>query len=96
MDKETTKILSEGERIRQTLDTPGWGIMEERMESIIRDVTDIRNIPGDTAEERLREIEKREGAVSLLEVWLNMVKGDTLNAELLAPKIDDDGLVNRD
>lgn len=90
MDKETQKQISDADRIRQTLETPGWEIIEKKLDDIILTVTDIRNLEGKTKEERLDELEKKEAAVSLLEHWVSSVKGDAINAQQMKPKEDEE------
>ena len=77
MDNETKKLLSDIEMIKHTIDTPGWCIIEERMKGLIEDVCNIRNIDKAlSTEEKLKQLEIREGSADLVEQWLESVKGD--------------------
>jgi hypothetical protein len=87
MDKETSQALSDKDKIKQTLSTPGWEVIEKKLDDIILSITDIRNLEGKTREERLDEIETKEAAVSLIEYWISSIKGDAINAENLRSRI---------
>jgi len=91
MDKETQKQLSDIQMIKNTLDTPGWCIIEERMKGLIEDICDIRNIGKDLkTEEKLKQLEIREGSADLVEKWLESVKGDAEWGEEKADKTQSD------
>jgi len=86
MDKETQKLLSDIEMIKNTLDTPGWCLIESRMKGLIEDICNIRNFEKDMkTEDKLKQLEIREGSADLVEKWLESVKGD---AEWGAEKAD--------
>ena len=91
MDEETKAKLAEIESIKRTLDTPGWEVIENRINGLIEDICDIRNIDKeayDTTEKRLHQMEVREGASELVSKWVNILKSE---AEWSKPeKIEDE------
>lgn len=77
MDEETKKLLSEVEMIKHTMETPGWSVIERRMNGLIEDICNIRNIDKNLdTEERLRQLEIRDGSAELVEKWFESIKGD--------------------
>lgn len=77
MDKETKEQLAIIENIKHTLDTPGWAVIEERINGMIEDICDIRNFEeGLKVEDRLRQLEIRQGSAELVEKWIKTIKGD--------------------
>lgn len=84
MDQETKEQLAEVANIKHTLDTPGWGIIESRINGLIEDLCDFRGIGKDLdPTERIRLLEVREGAAELIEKWIKTIKGDAEWAEPL-------------
>jgi len=92
MDQETKEKLAEIESVKHTLDTPGWGVIEARINGMVEDLCNIRRTnfeDGITLEERLKQLEIREGAAELVEKWLGVIKSD---AEWAKPLKSEDTL----
>jgi hypothetical protein len=83
---ESQKIIADSIKVRQTIETDGWKIMAERLDKLVNDICDIRALQGFKPEERGPEMQRRLDAVSLVEAWLTMVKGDSEAAESMIVK----------
>lgn len=96
MDKETKKLESDIIMIKNTLDTPGWGVIEDRITKLISDLCDFREVGKDLKpEERIRLLEVREGASELVEKWLESIKGDAEWGEEKAERTLTDEIYNK-
>lgn len=80
IDQETAQLLSESDHIRQTLDSEGWKLMAERLDTIIARITDIRSFTEIPKERFAEELERRLGSVSIVEEWLNAIKGEVMTS----------------
>jgi len=76
MTDEHEQILSESQEITFTLNSAGWAILEQRANKMINELMDIRTLTGETTEDKMKEIEKRELGISLFTQLLQDLKGE--------------------
>lgn len=69
-DPETKKIFTDAEEIRLMTEGRGWQIVESKLKDKILDLQMIGNVTGSTTEEKIRNMEARQIAVSILFEWL--------------------------
>lgn len=70
LDRDTKLEFTEGEHIRQMLETKGWDIVKAALDKKILDLQMIGNVDGATAEEKVRNMEVRICVVATLYEWL--------------------------
>ena len=70
MDKETKKILSEGEQIQQMTETQGWQIVKERIFKRLADAGSILGIESKDPEKMMLELSAKQMAVQIVIDWL--------------------------
>lgn len=99
LDKETKKVLSDGEQINDLISSRGWSIAKKKLLQKVAILDSISSVPQDIQNpmNRLRELEIREGVVSVILEWLRDVEGTAQqfksNAEILQVE-KEDSLVN--
>lgn len=74
-DKHTQKITTEGERIKNFIEGEDWKWVKDLFDEKIKLLTDIRTIEDTTPEQKTAEMDKRIGAVSVIEQVLEEIEG---------------------
>lgn len=85
-NKEEQKKLSDAEHLIAMKGSHGWAILMDRYENIVKQISDLRTIPLKVIEnnvekeltttERMDEMIKREGALSLFESLFGSITAD--------------------
>ena len=77
LDKETQEIYNEGERLSNFVASEDWQRVKAKLVAKINKLTDIRSIPteGLSKEQVADEMDRRIGAASLVEEWLEEIEG---------------------
>ena|SRR6185369_12304955 len=76
MDEETLDVLREGQLVEDFVNSDGWRYAKDKLETILKKVDAISSLPeGLTREQKLEEMDRRQGAISLVREWMNLVEG---------------------
>jgi len=75
LDKDTQKVLNEGERLKSLVENTGWELAKAKLTEKILDLQSIKNLSGVTPEEVVSEIKARNTAVDILMEWLKEIEG---------------------
>ncbi len=98
LDKDTQKVLSEGEQIANLVQSDGWRLVRMRLFNKITDLNSVLGITGKTNEEILRELGVRQEAVKTLFDWLREIEGTAAghqtNAELFKKDMQENYLIS--
>lgn len=80
MDKQTKKVLSDGEKLKSMCNTEGWMIAKRKLYGKINDVASILGIEKGkrSAEEVLAEIGGRQVATQMVIDWISEIEGIVL------------------
>jgi hypothetical protein len=76
MDKETKRVLTNLEQIKRTQETPGWRIIVDRLNGLIEDLCDIRNVKEEDKESRLYQLDVRAAASEIVETWIKAIQDE--------------------
>lgn len=89
MDKQTTKLLHNGEELKMLVESDGWAIARKKLLDMISEVDSLTNFEREkkTNEEIVSEMGARQIAVEILMNWLRDIEGSVVqyktNAEAL-------------
>lgn len=70
LDEETKKELTDAESILFMTESRGWKVVKERLDAKIVDLQLIGNVEGSTPDEKVKNMEARAMAVTILYDWL--------------------------
>ena len=70
------KIITDGEAIRETIKSNGWGLIRRKLTDKIMDLQSVMNIEAKTPEEAVNDIRARKSSIEILVSWLKDVEGD--------------------
>ena len=94
---EKQQIITDGEAIKETLKSNGWGLIRAKLTEQIMDLQSVMNIDAENPEEVVRDIKARRTAIDILVSWLKDVEGDLEqyedNKNLLED--EDNGIIKR-
>lgn len=71
MDKETKKVLTDGEKLKLMTEHEGWAIAYQKLSDKIMDLQFIANVDDSDANKALIDMKARKYAVALLWDWVN-------------------------
>ena len=76
-NKETAKILSDGQKIEDFVKSDGWKLARKMLYDKLITLDSIASVPktGLTDEQKLREYDVREGVVAIILEWIKEVEG---------------------
>jgi hypothetical protein len=69
-DQDTVKELSAAEHLKNMVASQGWQIAKAALDKEIIDLQMIGNVVGSTPDEKVKNMEARTMAVSILYTWL--------------------------
>ena len=76
LDQETDKVLSEGEKVMNFVNSDGWRWAKDRILDLVADVQNIGNIDASVSSDvLLREVQAKQLAVDMVKRWLEEVEG---------------------
>lgn len=75
MSDSENKVQSEGERIKQVMDMPGWELIEKMFEDEIMDLQSIKNVDDSDAETALADMKARNMSVTKMMNWWRKIHG---------------------
>jgi len=77
LDKETQKVLSEGEKIRDGINSDFWRIIRGKLTDLInsQDSLSAMEFEGKSTEQKALEAESRANTVATLKQWLADIEG---------------------
>lgn len=83
LDKDTQKILSDGEKMEEFVKGEGWALAKKKLYDRLITLDSISSVPkkGFTPERRLKEFEIREGVVSVILDWISDIEGTAQSAK---------------
>lgn len=89
LDKETKKVLSDGEKLQNLVNGEGWGVVKAQLLAKISAVDSVSNIDlTRSADELVKDMMARAGAISIVLEWLKEIEGQAAqiqnNKQLLA------------
>ncbi|HWV44753.1 MAG TPA: hypothetical protein VN039_01820 [Nitrospira sp.] len=96
IDTETQAILTEGEHYKALVDSEGWKLAHASLQDRIIDLQMIGNVTGQTAEEKVRDMEARMMASNILFQWLQDVHGRVQQFEANKNLAPQDPIISRD
>lgn len=77
LDKETKKILTDGEKIERFIESEGWKLVKQKLIAKLAIINSISLVPKETnREDMLKEYELREGVVSIVLDWIRDIEGE--------------------
>ncbi len=75
LNKDTQKVLREGEQIANLVKSDGWRLVRAKLFNKITDLNSVLGIAGKTNEEIVRELGVRQETVKALFEWLREIEG---------------------
>jgi hypothetical protein len=99
LDEDTKQELTDAESVILMIESAGWKVVKDKLDAKIIDLQLIGNVEGTTSDEKVKNMEARGMAVSILFDWLkNDIYGyaeqQTLNSQNLRDK-EDEGFITR-
>lgn len=76
IDAETSKILSEGERLKQLVESDGWKIVRERLMNRMIDVQSVLGLDIEDPQKMLIAVGARKQAIQIIYDWFRDIDGD--------------------
>jgi hypothetical protein len=93
MDKETEKILHQGEKLSHLVQSQEWKEALTRLEQLISSQLTILTLPQLSPEQLTIEVEARRKAANLVNEWVEQVIG-TADAHLMNTKVAQNQIKN--
>lgn len=87
-DSQVDKQLSDAQKIKRTIKTPGWDLIVEKLQGLIQDVCDIRNLDFENDKIDNKDVLSTRKAIDLVEAWFTEVIGEVESAEMLQQSRD--------
>lgn len=77
VDKDTQKVLSEGEKITNLVDSDEWKTARKKLYDKLITLDSLSGVPkeGKTNEDIINELKVREGVVSIILAWIKEIEG---------------------
>ena len=96
MDEEL-KNQTEGQMVEDFVNSDGWKYAMNKLDIILNRIDAISSLPDSlTKEQKLEEMERRQGAISLIKIWRDEIEGraEQHNNNKVPPeKIDNEILI---
>lgn len=88
-DRETQKVLTDGEELAMMAKSRGWGIAREMLVDKILDLQNIHNVDDTSIDKVLADIKARKLAAQILFEFKNAVEGKVEQYEANKDMMDD-------
>jgi len=76
LDKETQKMLSDGEKIADFVNSSAWKLVKDKLVNRLITLDSISSMPTMDKDEFYVQAKIREGVVSIITEWIRDIEGD--------------------
>lgn len=82
IDKETSDILNESEKIERFIDSEGWKIVKKKLFDKLITLDSISGVPKNkSSDDLLKDFMIREGVVSMIIEWVKDIEGEAVKSK---------------
>ena len=74
-DKETTKVLTDAEKIKNVTDSEAWKLMMHMLNDILASNDSLTDIIGEDKDKMFQEIAARQLAIKMVKDWVDDISG---------------------
>lgn len=75
IDKETHKVLKEGDLLQELVKSDGWKIVQKRFTDMVIELGDVFSIKDAEPEAAFRQLAARQIAIELVMNWMKDIEG---------------------
>lgn len=75
-DKDTKKVIEDGEALKAMAESQGWGIAKRKLFLKVNDLVSILGIKATNANEVMEEVASKQLASKILLDWVQEIEGD--------------------